>query len=348
MQRLQAHIHGGSVAPGRPVHEAHLRRRILPVLADVRREHAADLRKAGDLPAQVLAVAKVHEMIVLGDDPPHGVRGDVVHPLARRRVGGDKIQTAANDRLIAEHGLDAGDLRVQIAHPHEAVALDAVPDILLHVEVDGVGGDIPYALEQRVAAMEAAQIGHVQIDKHGFGRLQRHSDVFREQVYAHEAKARLADGVHAQRVYIYLQIAPRVVVGGVGGAAQLAHGLGGGFAKADAQFRPLRARDLLHGKLYAAVQFLPEIQQEGGACAAVFERAAGVAVQRDLPGLILQKCGAADDGAVLPLAFPENAPGRYVQPRALVPFRAPFPAQLFEKIAAVARVLPSIFHFFTP
>ena len=214
--------------------------------------------------------------------------------------------------------------------------------------MDGVGGDIPYALEQRVAAMETAQIGHVQIDKHGFGRLQRHSDVFREQVYAHEAKACLADGVHAQRVYVYLQIAPRVVVGGVGGAAQLAHGLGGGFAKADAQFRPLRARDLLHGKLYAAVQFLPEIQQEGGACAAVFERAAGVAVQRDLPGLILQKRGAADDGAVLPLAFPENAPGRLCTAARARPVPRALPAQLFEKIAAVARVLPSVFHSFTP
>ena len=205
-------------------------------------------------------------------------------------------------------------------------------------------------MRSRSASLQwkAAQIGHVQIDKHGFGRLQRHSDVFREQVYAHEAKARLADGVHAQRVYVYLQIAPRVVVGGVGGAAQLAHGLGGGFAKADAQLRPLRARDLLHGKLYAAVQFLPEIQQEGGACAAVFERAAGVAVQRDLPGLILQQRGAADDAAVLPLAFPEDAPGRYVQPRALVPFRAALPGAAVRENSRRCAGLAVRFPFFHP
>ena len=197
--------------------------------------------------------------------------------------------------------------------------------------------------------METAQIGHVQI---GQARLWPPSATQRRFPRAGLCARSESPSRRRRPCSARVRISPDRAArgrGGVGGAAQLAHGLGGGFAKADAQFRPLRARDLLHGKLYAAVQ-VPARNPAGGRrlrrCFLSVQQAS--LCSEICPGLSCKSAALADDGAVLPLAFPENAPGRYVQPRALVPFRAPFPAQLFEKIAAVARVLPSVFHSFTP
>ena len=99
--------------------------------------------------------------VLLDEHPPHRVGADAVHPLGGRRDVADEVEAARHDLVEAEDGVDRADLRVHVAEPDEAVALDAVPEVFLHVEVHGVGAGLPDAVEAFVVAPERADVGQV-------------------------------------------------------------------------------------------------------------------------------------------------------------------------------------------
>ncbi len=143
VQRLQAGIHCVLVVLCRPVYKAHLQRDILPIRADLRREHPTEPLHIRKLFFQIFRIAKLHEIIMLNDDPPHGIGWDIIHPRAVRRFGNNIVQTVANDLLVAEHGLNGCDFRMQISDPDQTVALDAIPDILLHIQMHRIRTNVP-------------------------------------------------------------------------------------------------------------------------------------------------------------------------------------------------------------
>ncbi|MPN00768.1 hypothetical protein SDC9_147966 [bioreactor metagenome] len=60
---------------------------------------------------------------------------------------------------------DGADFGIKVAHPDQPVALDAVVNILLAVQVDGVGGDVPDAVQPRVVGFERAAVLPVAVDR---------------------------------------------------------------------------------------------------------------------------------------------------------------------------------------
>ena len=56
--------------------------------------------------------------------------------------------------MVAEHRSYGHDFRMHVADPYEAVPLDAVPEIVLHVEVDGVGSGFPDLVDPFIVTLE--------------------------------------------------------------------------------------------------------------------------------------------------------------------------------------------------
>ena len=77
---------------------------------------------------------------------------------------------------------DGHHLGVHIAHPHQAVALDAVPQVLLHIDVGGVGGGVPDAGQLLVATLARAAIIQIQIVSMVSGLEKRLEDVMRDML----------------------------------------------------------------------------------------------------------------------------------------------------------------------
>ena len=162
-----------------------------------------------------------------------------IHSVTGRDVA-RQVERARHDLVEAEHGVDGADLRVHVADPDEPVALDAVPEILLHVEMDRVGADLPDAVEPLVVAPERADVGNVADLEHRAHLAQFHGHVAgRRVVDAHEAKAARADHLLAQPRQRDDLVAHGVVVLRVLFAAEFGHGLGGRLAEAHAHLARL-------------------------------------------------------------------------------------------------------------
>lgn len=103
---------------------------------------------------EIRAVAARHEIVVQYDDPPHGVLGKIVHPRGQRALRLFEIERAGNDVVVPVKRRDGARFGVQVAHPHETVALDAVPDIRLHAQFHRVRRRIENAVDEFVRTAE--------------------------------------------------------------------------------------------------------------------------------------------------------------------------------------------------
>ena len=90
--------------------------------------------------------------------PPHRVGTDAVHPTGHGRDGARQIEAFRHDFVVAEDAVDHAHLRMHISQPDEAVAFNAVPEIILHVELDRVGADLPDLVEPVVRALEGTNV----------------------------------------------------------------------------------------------------------------------------------------------------------------------------------------------
>ena len=165
--------------------------------------------------------------------------------------------------MRAEDGRDGGYFGVKVAHPNQAVAFDAVPEIVLHVQVDGVGAGVPDLVQTRVAAPERSQVGQVAVDEAGIYLPQDEFRVGVQQVDAHEAESRVADFGNPQPRQLHREVAHGMVVACIGLSARFAHGFRYGFTQANAYvYRFLRSRHPGY-QADSPVDFAPEVQQDG-------------------------------------------------------------------------------------
>ena len=160
---------------------------------------------------------------------------------------------------------------MRVAHPHEAVALDAVPEVLLAAEVRGARGGVEDGVEARVARLERARHLPRTHQRHGAHELELEPPRG-DEVDPHEAEARVADLALAHVRHVDHAVADRVVVPGPA-LAEVRHRLRHGLAEADARLHVARAGGG-HAELEAAVQLAAEVEQHGRLVAAVLQDAA--------------------------------------------------------------------------
>jgi len=126
------------------------------------------------------------------------------------------VEAPAHDLIAAEHALYSHHLGVHVPEPHQAVAFHPVPEVLLHIEVDGIGPRLPDAVQPFIIAAERPQIRDVAVTEdrpHGFQielRIRLH------QVDPHEAEPRVPGLDIAQPRHAERKIAQRMLVRGAG------------------------------------------------------------------------------------------------------------------------------------
>jgi len=313
---LEAGMDGLFVLARGPVEETHLRQRFGAVRPDVAGKGAQEAGQVRLLLAEIVQVAGLAVPIPLDEDPPQGVGTDAVHPFGQRGVVADEVEAGVDDAHGAEDGADGAGFGVHVADPDQAVALDAVPDIVLQVEIDGVGAGVPDAVEAFIIATKTAQPRQaaVEIDRaHGF---QGEGGVGLDQVEADEAEAGIAEFGGAQPRQANLVIPNRMVVGGVFLAAQVAHGFGHRLAKTEADADGLAFGggifEVGDGDLDAAVKLASEIQQEAWRLAPVAQDATRAVVEGNLAGEGFEEALSVLHAPAFPGGLPDNAGGRDV------------------------------------
>ena len=86
---------------------------------------------------------------------------------------------------------------MHIAHPDQPVALDTIPQILLHIEVDRVGSGLPDLVQPFVVATERTPVGNVPEGRNGPHLLQVQFDGILQQVDTYKAEAGITHLLHA-------------------------------------------------------------------------------------------------------------------------------------------------------
>ena len=163
---------------------------------------------------------------------------------------------------------------MHIADPDQPVALDAVPEEFLHIQVRRVGGGVPDAVQLLIGAGEGADIVQIQIVEHALHRLELHHSFLLQQLDANKPEAGLVCLAGGEHPDVHHAVADGVVVGGVlfadGGEC-----LHDRFAEPDVDIRAvvwsLRAPD---HQAHAARKLNAEIQQD------LCVRLAGLIAQR--------------------------------------------------------------------
>src|SRR4030042_6141211 len=105
--------------------------------------------------------------VVLHDDPPHRVSAYAIHPAWKGGIITAKVKAFRYDVMVTKDSIDGHHLGMHIPHPYHAVPLDAVPQVILHVQVNGVSTRKPYPVEECIAAPERTKIGDITYYSHG-------------------------------------------------------------------------------------------------------------------------------------------------------------------------------------
>ena len=152
---------------------------------------------------------------------------------------------------------------MHVPHPHQAVPLNAVPDVFLHVQVHRVGAHIPDTVQQRVTADEAPSVRHILVYQDRPHALQSQHRFRLLQVNAHKTEPALTDLIHAHHAHFRGDIPSGMVICRITLTARLAHGFRRGFPEADAHLCP-PVRAVGPGKQPdAAVNLHPVVQKQG-------------------------------------------------------------------------------------
>ena len=115
---------------------------------------------------------------------------------------------------------------MHVAYPDQAVPFDAVPDIVLHVEVHCICGGLPDGVQPLVAASERTEVGEIPEDALRFKRDDRQGRASVVQnVDPHETETCIPGLERAEPGEGCFEIAQGVLVGG-GSRRHVAHRLG--------------------------------------------------------------------------------------------------------------------------
>ena len=214
-QTLQTCVDSTGIIVVGPVHKSVFGHVLHAVLVNAIHQHVHQTANVISLLGQIYRVAHGSVPVVLNDQPPDRVRGNAVHPVADGRFVTHDVQGLGHDIGIAKGCKNGLDLGVHVTDPNKAVALDAVPQIFLNVEVCGICSGIPDLVESLVRALEAALVLQIHVVEYALYCLKGNERVLIEQLDVKEAVAGLVGlnaRVHAKAIYV---ITDRVVVGGV-------------------------------------------------------------------------------------------------------------------------------------
>ena len=154
---------------------------------------------------------------------------------------------------------------MHVSDPDKAVPLDPVPDVVLHVEVDGVGAGLPDLVEPFVIALEASEIGYVPVAGDCPYRHDGHIDILAHEVEAYEAETGVAELDRSEPGNGDLEIPDGVLVGRCASlGVDIAHGFSDGFSEANMEHGGFLVPGNGTGDFKSALHLLPEIQEHGG------------------------------------------------------------------------------------
>jgi hypothetical protein len=108
--------------------------------------------------AQIIQIAAVTVEVGLTGNPERRVASNGVDVTLHRRCADDVSHSWLHQTAVGEDAADDATGYVEIAHPASTVALDAVPDALLHAEVRSVCAGLPDAVEQWVGGLKGTEI----------------------------------------------------------------------------------------------------------------------------------------------------------------------------------------------
>ena len=259
--------------------------------------------------SQVGPIRRVAVPFVMDQDPPHGIGADTVHPFGQRRLIANKVQAPGDDGVVPKHRQDGPGLRVHVSDPDQAVAFDAVPEVILHVQMYGVGPRLPDAIESLVATAEGASVFKIAHERDSTQAHQRNGPALVLQIQPHKTETRVPDLERAEPGRQHGLIAYRVVVRGVPGVTDIAHGLTHGFAETHAQAGRGLVPHASDHDLDASMQFPTEIRKH---TPAFVQDTGAVVVQGHLAA-----AGREQRASVLHRAvgrLPDHSPGDQVTP----------------------------------
>ena len=101
---------------------------------------------------QVSQVPLIVIPVALDQQPPDGVTAHPVHPARQRRCIADKIKAFRYHLVISENSVDRHHFRMQITNPDQTVTFDAVPNILLHIQMYRISTSLPNPVQPFVVA----------------------------------------------------------------------------------------------------------------------------------------------------------------------------------------------------
>ena len=271
---LHTCMHSFGIGIVRPVKElaGHL---LDTVFIDERCDVSHELGQIFFLFRKVGLVAVCHVPFLVEQNPPQRIRRHTVHPFGGdfgdRRFFSCEIERLRNDIVVAECGNDGHNLGMHIADPDKTVALDAVPQVFLHVQMRGVGCRVPDLVEQRIGAVKGALVFDIAEDKDRVDALEGNRGFLTEQVDACEAETGFVGFHGGVRAEIHDEIAVGVVVGGVLDT-EIGHRFHDGFAQTDADIGTtgiVRGARILRGlgtpdhQTECAVDFHTEVKKDG-------------------------------------------------------------------------------------
>ena len=120
---------------------------------------------------EIFFIAVLHVIIVQNDKPPTGIGRNAVHPLRQRRMRRDIIERTLHGAVRAEQTANARRFGVHVADPYKAIALNAVPNIILHIEFERTLRHRKNFVYARIVALERAdgmQVAAYLRSKHRF------------------------------------------------------------------------------------------------------------------------------------------------------------------------------------
>ena len=232
-QPLESGRHSFLVRRARPVQKPQPVDPLPAIRPDERREPLEKLREIRPLGLEIGSVAPMHPQLLVDQHPPHRIARDPVHPLGHRRGITRQIERFWHDVVMAKDSFDRAKLRMHVADPHEAIALDAVPEVVLHAEVNGVGPHFPHPVEPRIARAKGADPGQIADTELRPHLREHHRLPGVDRVDPHKPKSARADRLRPQPGKRDDGIADRMIVLGVP-VAEVGHRLACRFAEANA------------------------------------------------------------------------------------------------------------------
>ena len=142
------------------------------------------------MPLKEVQVSKVLIPIVLNNQVPHRISTHPVHPLWKRPLPTSQVHACIETLLVTENGADRACLGMHITQPDQTVALDTIPNILLHIEMHGVGPRHPDLIQPIVRTLERAQVRDIAIAEDSRGLLQVYHHIRVEKVETDKTEAR--------------------------------------------------------------------------------------------------------------------------------------------------------------